>query len=84
MEVIKGSNSTLYGGGAIAGLVNLVTITPKEERIAKIMLDQTSALGTTLNGFYAEKYGKLGVTTYVSGNYQKAYDVNNDGFYRYP
>ena len=25
VEVIKGANSTLYGGGAIAGLINLVT-----------------------------------------------------------
>ena len=31
-EVIKGSASTLYGGGAIAGLVNLISKTPKEER----------------------------------------------------
>ena len=28
VELIKGSNSTLYGGGAIAGLVNLVSKTP--------------------------------------------------------
>lgn len=28
VEVIKGSASTLYGGGAIAGLVNLVSKTP--------------------------------------------------------
>ncbi|MCO5935460.1 TonB-dependent receptor plug domain-containing protein [Mucilaginibacter sp. RB4R14] len=28
VEVIKGSSSTLYGGGAIAGLVNLVSKIP--------------------------------------------------------
>lgn len=32
VEVIKGSSSTLYGGGAIAGLVNLISKTPGEER----------------------------------------------------
>jgi outer membrane receptor for ferrienterochelin and colicins len=32
VEVIKGSTSTLYGGGAIAGLVNLISKTPTEER----------------------------------------------------
>lgn len=31
VEVIKGASSTLYGGGAIAGLVNLVSKTPKEK-----------------------------------------------------
>jgi len=30
VEVIKGSSSTLYGGGAIAGLVNLVAKNSKE------------------------------------------------------
>ena len=31
VEYIKGSASTLYGGGAIAGLVNLITKTPSEK-----------------------------------------------------
>src|SRR5690606_31634161 len=35
VEVIKGSSSTLYGGGAIAGLVNLVSKTPEAERALK-------------------------------------------------
>ena len=30
-EIIKGSSSTLYGGGAIAGLINMVSKTPDEE-----------------------------------------------------
>ncbi len=32
VEVIKGAASTLYGGGAIAGLVNLVSKTPTEKK----------------------------------------------------
>ena len=35
VEVIKGSASTLYGGGAIAGLINLVTKKPAETRMGK-------------------------------------------------
>ena len=31
VEFVKGSSSTLYGGGAIAGLINLVSKEPKEE-----------------------------------------------------
>lgn len=80
VEIIKGANSTLFGGGAIAGLVNLTTIVPQEERKLRLMLDQTSAGGSTLNGFYAERYGKWGVTMYASGNRQNAYDANNDRF----
>ncbi|MEM6524667.1 MAG: TonB-dependent receptor [Bacteroidota bacterium] len=80
VEIIKGSNSTLYGGGAIAGLINLVTYTPQEERKLRLMLDQTQALGTTFNGFYAERFGKFGLSFYTSANRQEAYDPNNDDF----
>ncbi|MGB0391761.1 MAG: TonB-dependent receptor [Salibacteraceae bacterium] len=83
-EIIKGGNSTLYGGGAIAGIVNLVSKTPEEKPELTIMLDQTSALGTTGNIFYAQKYGKLGLTVYGSGNNQFAYDPDNDGFSNLP
>ena len=80
VEIIKGSNSTLYGGGAIAGLINLVTYTPQEERKLRLMIDQTQALGTTFNGFYAERFGKFGLSFYASANRQQAYDPNNDDF----
>lgn len=81
VEVIKGSASTLYGGGAIAGLVNLVSKMPEEDHPElSLMLNQTSAGGTTVNGFYAQKYGKTGASLYASGNRQQAYDPNDDGF----
>ena len=84
VELIKGSNSTLYGGGAIAGLVNLVSITPLESPELSVMINQTSALGTTGNLFYAQKYGKTGFTLYGSANNQIAYDPDNDGFSNIP
>ena len=84
VELIKGSNSTLYGGGAIAGLVNLVSITPSESPELSIMLDQTSALGTTGNLFYAQKYGKTGFSLYGSAHHQIAYDPDKDGFSNMP
>ncbi len=84
VELIKGSNSTLYGGGAIAGLVNLVTIKPEEEAKLDLMLNQTSALGTTGNLFYAQKYGMLGFSVYGSVNNQVAFDPDDDGFSNMP
>jgi len=81
VEVIKGSASTLYGGGAIAGLVNLVTKRPnKDEPELSLMLNQTSALGTTLNAFASKRNEKLGYTFYASANRQTPYDPNNDDF----
>lgn len=80
VEVIKGSTSTLYGGGAIAGLINLITKEPTEKREISFLanINQTQALD--LSGFYAERYRKSGLTMYVSSNSQNAYDTNNDGF----
>lgn len=80
VEIIKGSSSTLYGGGAIAGLVNLVSKKPKEERDLSIMFDQTSRSGSTLNAFYSQRFKKFGLSLYGSANHQNATDVNNDHF----
>jgi iron complex outermembrane receptor protein len=84
VEIIKGSASTLYGGGAIAGLVNLISKRPEEEPQLEFMFTQTQALGSTLNGFYAEEYGKAGFSLYAVGNLQQVYDVNDDDFSELP
>ncbi|MEZ5107122.1 MAG: TonB-dependent receptor [Draconibacterium sp.] len=84
VELIKGSNSTLYGGGAIAGIVNLVSIVPEEDPELSIMFNQTSALGTTGNIFYAQKYGKTGMSLYGSIYSQKAFDPDDDNFSNIP
>lgn len=83
-EIIKGSSSTLYGGGAIAGLVNMVSKTPEEEADLDIMLTQTHALGSTANVFYSKRNQKFGTTLYASAHYQKAYDPEDDDFSNLP
>ena len=70
VEIIKGSSSTLYGGGAIAGLVNLISKTPTKERVLNFLINGTSAGGLDINGFYSQRFGKAGVTIYA------AYDAN--------
>ncbi|KIO77097.1 collagen-binding protein [Pedobacter lusitanus] len=74
VEVIKGSSSTLYGGGAIAGLVNLVSKKPTAGRQLNFLLNGTSALGLDLSSFYAQKFNQTGVTVYAAYNKGTAYD----------
>ena len=74
VEVIKGSTSTLYGGGAIAGLVNLVSKTPKEERELNFLVNGTSALGLDASSFYSQKFAKTGMTIFTSYNHGTPYD----------
>lgn len=84
VEVIKGSSSTLYGGGAIAGLVNLVSKKPTNERQLNFLLNGTSALGLDVSGFYAQKFDKVGITVYGAYNKGTAYDPSDIGLTAIP
>lgn len=80
VELVKGCQSTLYGSGAIAGLVNLVTKEPTRERDLSLLINGTSAFGLDLNAYYAQRNEKVGLTFYATRNLQRVYDVNNDQF----
>ena len=84
VEVIKGSSSTLFGGGAIAGLVNLVSKNPKEERELNFLVNATSASGLDASGFYSQKFKKVGTTVFASYNHGTAYDPANIGLTAIP
>jgi outer membrane receptor for ferrienterochelin and colicins len=84
VDVIKGSASTLYGGGAIAGIVNLISKTPDDERELLFFANGTSALGLDLSTFYSEKYGKAGVTLFASRNSNAPYDPADIGLSAIP
>jgi len=84
VEIIKGSASTLYGGGAIAGLVNLVSKTPEEKRVLNFNINATSAGGLDLNAFYSQKFKKVGVTIFASRNSNAPYDPAGIGLTAIP
>jgi iron complex outermembrane receptor protein len=77
VEIIKGSSSTLYGGGAIAGLINLVSKMPGDKRDLNFLINGTSAKGFDLSTFYGEKYGKTGMTLFASSNRGTPYDPSD-------
>jgi outer membrane receptor for ferrienterochelin and colicins len=84
VEFVKGSASTLYGGGAIAGLVNLISKTPKEKRELTFLLNGTSAKGFDGSGFYSQKWKKVGTTIFGSYNSNAPYDPANIGLTAIP
>ncbi|HUR12520.1 MAG TPA: TonB-dependent receptor [Flavitalea sp.] len=84
VEVIKGSASTLYGGGAIAGLVNLISKTPGEKREISFLANATSARGLDLSGFYSQRFKKTGVTIFSSHNRNAAFDPSAIGLTAIP
>jgi iron complex outermembrane receptor protein len=84
VEVIKGASSTLHGGGAIAGLVNLVSRTPRDGRQLNVMLNGTSALGLDASGFYSQRSGQIGMTAFLSYNLGTPYDPADIGLTAIP
>jgi outer membrane receptor for ferrienterochelin and colicins len=80
VELIKGSASTLYGAGAIGGLVNLISKKPTTKQEGVFTINQTTLKESNINGFLSKRYKKFGYTFYAGATNQSAVDVNNDGF----
>lgn len=81
VEVIKGSVSTLYGGGAIGGMINIVSKSPTSEKPTFTALINHSGLKeNNLNAYYSQRYGKTGLTLFGGYTNQQAVDVTGDGF----
>ena len=84
VEVIKGPSSTLYGGGAIAGVVNFISKTPKEKAEYNFILNQSNVGQTNIGGYASQKFDKFGYTMLALFNNQLAYDVDKDNFSELP
>jgi len=84
VEVIKGPSATLFGGDAIAGVVNFVTKDPGQTPVTTLIFNQTSAIGTDFSVFNSRKFKRFGYTLLGSANYQKEYDVDDDEFTELP
>ncbi|GAB3580386.1 TonB-dependent receptor [Hymenobacter daeguensis] len=85
IELIKGSSSTLYGGGAIAGLVNLVSKTPVLGTPQLTFTANQSTLNeSNLNGFASGRSQRVGYTLFAGGTRQQSVDVDGDGFVDVP
>jgi len=79
VEYIKGGASTLYGGGAIAGLINLISKEPtKEETLLHLNASHIGAFD--VNAFVSKKIGKVGFTFLGQRNTHKYFDADADGF----
>lgn len=83
-EIIKGSSSTLYGGGAIAGLVNLISKTPDYKKEFKAIINATSARGLDVSVYHAARNLKLGHTVLATWNSNEAYNPSQTVFSAIP
>lgn len=84
VEIIKGPASTLYGGGAIAGAINFVSKTPKEQAEYLFFINQSHLGQTNMGAYLSQKIKKFGYSFLVMTNLQKSYDIDNDDFSELP
>lgn len=79
VEYIKGSASTLYGAGAIAGLINLISKEPEPQETL-IHLNASHIGAMDVNTFFSRKKGKTGFTLLAQRNSHRAFDADKDGY----
>ncbi|TCD02157.1 TonB-dependent receptor [Pedobacter frigidisoli] len=84
VEIIKGPSSTLYGAGAIAGVVNFISRTPREKADFNFILNQSNVGQTNIGGFGMQRNKKFGYSILALANFQRAYDVDKDDFTELP
>ncbi len=80
IEVIKGPSSSLYGGGAIAGLINLISKKPSEKGEFTCLLNGNTSNGLNASGFYSKQNDDVGATVLFAGNLNAEYDGDRTGF----
>ncbi|MBN2030208.1 TonB-dependent receptor [bacterium] len=84
IEIVKGGGSSLYGAGAVAGVINMITRRPMTNQIRiKYLGNATGGKMDQHIGAVAEKVNETGTLgAYVFGSFRKRdpYDYNGDGF----
>jgi iron complex outermembrane receptor protein len=83
VEVVKGAGSALYGGTALGGIINLVSLRPESE--SKAIVNQTLYGGTDAEGFASGRLGATwGYTVLGGANRQASGDLDHDGWIDLP
>ncbi|MDK2595606.1 TonB-dependent receptor plug domain-containing protein [Pseudoalteromonas obscura] len=81
VEIIKGSASSLYGGSALGGVINLISRTPSDEFEGEVLLNATSKDGQDITAYVASPLtDTVSASVTAGGHHQAAKDLDNDGW----
>ena len=70
----------MFGGGAIAGLINFISKEPTENSEATLTLNHSTLTETNINGYFAQRKNSFGYTLFAGFTNQNAVDVDGDNF----
>ena len=81
VEVIKGVSSALYGAGAMAGVVNLISRRPTPEPLREFLFNRSTRGATDASAFLSSQLTPhWGATFLGSGDWQQHNDIDHDGW----
>ncbi|HEX4915103.1 MAG TPA: TonB-dependent receptor [Vicinamibacterales bacterium] len=81
VEVIKGVASSLYGAGAMGGVINLVSRVPADTPLREFLINRSTRGGTDAVAFLSQPLADgWGLTFLGGGHWQERADVDEDGW----
>lgn len=81
VEIIKGAASSLYGGSALGGVINLISKTPSDEYEGEVLVNLTSKNGQDITSYFASPIDDtMSVSLTAGAHHQQVQDLDNDGW----
>ena len=81
VEIIKGSASSLYGGSALGGVINLISRTPSNEFEGEVLVNATSKNGQDITSYFASPLTSTLSASITAGiHHQEEHDLDDDGW----
>ncbi|MFN8310222.1 MAG: TonB-dependent receptor plug domain-containing protein [Chitinophagales bacterium] len=80
IEIIKGPASTLYGGDAIAGVINLISKEPNEKPVYDFLVSGETTKSVDVAAFASQQIKWFGYSLMAQYRNQQAKDWNVDSF----
>ncbi len=81
VEIIKGSASSLYGGSALGGVINLISRTPSDSYEGEVLVNATSKNGQDITSYFASPLTSALSASITAGmHHQEEQDLDDDGW----
>lgn len=81
VEIIKGSASSLYGGSALGGVINLISRNPSDKSEGEVLANFTSKNGQDITSYFASPLTNSTSGSITAGvHQQKEQDLDDDGW----
>ena len=81
VEIIKGSASSLYGGSAMGGVINLISRRPSNEFEGEVLLNATTRDGQDITTYVASPVNDSFAGSFTAGSHhQSKQDLDDDGW----